>query len=64
MRKIEKLYRRHKGRNSKRPIEAEFNLKYYTLELPAKELAKEYGVTENTIYQWAYYFRHNKEQNK
>ena len=46
-----------RGRKNKKPQKAEFDYLYYTLDLPAQELAEKYGVKVNTIYMWATEFR-------
>ena len=46
-----------RGRKNKRPLKKEFEYLYYTLDLPAKEIAEKYNVKVNTIYMWASKFR-------
>ena len=49
------------GRKSKRPNRAEFEFRYYMIDTPAEELAKDYGVKVQTIYNWAREFKKEKE---
>lgn len=51
-----------RGRKSLKPNKAIFETLYYNENITARELAKHYGVTEQTILNWAYQFR--KEQNE
>lgn len=46
-----------RGRKNKMPTQAEFEYLYYSLDLPAEELAEKYGVKTRTIYNWATEFR-------
>lgn len=46
-----------RGRKNKKPNKAEFEYMYYTLDLPAEELAKKYKVKTTTIYNWATEYR-------
>lgn len=50
-----------KGRQSKAPPKAEFDFKYYDLDISASEMAKEYGVNLQTIYNWAHMYRKEDE---
>jgi transposase len=49
-----------KGRPSKRPSRYEFEREYYKYNRTAKDLAKEWGVSESTIYRWQREFRENR----
>lgn len=51
-----------RGKPTKSPPKAIFEWQYYDLNMSAQELAKEYNVAEQTIYNWATKFR--KEQDK
>lgn len=50
-----------KGRKNKMPNKTEFEYRYYILDQSAQEMAKDYGVKPQTIYNWATEFR-KKEQ--
>lgn len=43
------------GRKSKRPTKEQFEMLYK--EMKASDLAKHFGVSTPTIYQWSMYFR-------
>lgn len=55
------MYKKKQGRKSKAPPKAEFDYRYYVLDLSAREMGKLYGVSENTIYNWAVHFRKEEE---
>lgn len=55
---------RNRGRPIKRPNKTEFEMLYYDFKLPTKELAEQYNVTTNTIYNWAYQFRKQENERK
>lgn len=59
---MEERKRKRKGRRSKRPNKAEFDMRYYTLNMDAEAIAKEYGVKASTVYGWAYQFRNEEEK--
>lgn len=43
------------GRKSKRPSKEQFEALYKVMS--AREVAKQFGVTPATVYQWSMYFR-------
>lgn len=48
---------KRKGQPSKAPPKAIFDMQYYDMNLSAEEMAKEYGVTIHTVYNWATMYR-------
>lgn len=53
---------RKKGRPSKIPKKELFETLYYNEEITIEEIAKTFGVNKQTVYNWAYKYRH--ESNK
>lgn len=51
-----KIYKK-RGRKKQTPNEAEFNMLYYDLDMSAEQVAKHYGISVHTVYNWAYRFR-------
>lgn len=49
--------KRKRGRPSKRPIKAEFELLYYNNHMTIREIAAYYNASIYTIYKWASDFR-------
>lgn len=46
-----------RGRKPKKPSKEFFNMIYYNQNITAEELAKEWGVKKQTIYNWACKYR-------
>lgn len=52
------------GRKPKRPEKNFFETIYYNESITAKDLAKTFNVSEQTIYNWAYQYRKNTKCSK
>ena len=52
--------KKKRGRKPLKPNKAIFETLYYNENVTARELAKHYKVTEQTILNWAYQFRKEK----
>lgn len=55
------MKKKQPGRKRIKPEKAIFEMMYS--KLPARELAKHYGVTEQTIFNWAHDFREEERKN-
>lgn len=55
-------YKRKRGRKTKAPPKSTFDYQYYILQIPAEEMAKEYGVKLHTIYNWASMYREKEQE--
>lgn len=53
--------KKKRGRKPLKPNKTIFETLYYNDNMTARELAKHYGVTEQTILNWAYQFRKEKK---
>lgn len=56
------MEKKQPGRKRIKPNKTIFEMMY--TKLTAKELAKHYGVTEQTIYNWSYEFREEERKNQ
>lgn len=53
-----------RGRKTNRPNKEKFESIYYNDQISAKEIAEMFKVTESTIYNWAFQFKHEGEENR
>lgn len=56
--------KKKRGRKPIKPDKAIFEMLYYNENMTARELAKHYRVTEQTILNWAYQFRKEQKDGK
>lgn len=49
------------GRKSNKPTKEQFKYLYYTLDCKAEDIAKQYGVKTQTVWNWAQQYKKEKK---